>query len=249
MKKVISYLVLALFAMTINAGAQTFFATADSSPALRVYNAYTGTATIVIQGTGGTQYVATVDGLATTISAKTNIALLGAAIAAVTNTSGTANLLVDTSVSLAGDTTVTAIQAGGYTAAPNSWVSIPWDTSQCLHYDASIQRGPAFKPGTMTDVSGRWSIGGRINRINGDITGTGDVTVSVYVNGVLKYQRVQTSPIYVQPANGTNYTADASVVLHDAPDIAFGAQDSVIVRAARASTATTGNIGFTFIQN
>lgn len=247
MKK-IAYLAIALFALgVLSTPAQTLFASADASPALRIYNAYTGSLSVVVSG-AGTQALVTVDGLVNTVDGSGNddtIAEVTVLLAGVTNKSGEAKLLVDPSVSLGTDSTDGELLNGTYTAASGAWLSIPWDTSAALHYDASIQKAPQFSPGTMIDVSKRWSIPGLVKNVNGDITGTGDVTVSIYVNGVAKFQQVVTSPKYVLGAGGTN-VADNAVYLQDLniPDVAYGSQDAVLVRAARATTATTGNIGF-----
>lgn len=248
MKKIL-YTALALFALgSMSANAQTLFAGADASPALRVYNGYAGSLSIVVSG-AGTGLVVTADSNVNTLNgdgSDDTVAELAALIAAVTNASNEKLLLVDTSVSLSTDSTDGELLSGTYTAGTGEWLEIPWDTSAALHYSASIQKAPQFKPGTMIDVSQRWHVPGVIKNVYGDVAGTGNVTVSIYVNGTAKFQQVVTSPRYETPANGTNNVAEASVYLQDLsiPQIAYGPQDAVIVRAARATTATTGNIGF-----
>lgn len=246
MKKILSIIAAALFACG-SSYAQTLFASADASPALRIYNAYTGTLTVVVSG-AGTQALVTADGLVNTVDGSGNtdtIAELTTAIAACTNASGEAKLLVDSSISLSADSTDGELLDGTYTAAAGNWLELPWDTSAALQYSACIQKAPQFSPGTMIDVSKRWHVPGVVKNVYGDITGTGNVTVSIYVNGVAKYSRVITSPKYELGAGGTN-VANNSVSLSDVkiPEIAYGPQDAVLVRAARATTATTGNIGF-----
>lgn len=248
MKNLTKYLAIgiaALFAASA-APAQSvhYIGTDDTAPALRIYNGATGTATFAIQGTGGTQYVATVDGLATTIAAKTNIALLAAAFAAVTNEGGYAKLTVDSSYALAGDSTVAMILSGTYTAAPNTWVTIPWDTSQCKHYDVAIpSRGlkvdyAGDKIGADRPVASKFNV----TRIYGDPTGTGSATVKAYVNGVEKFSRVIPEQ-YVLGVGGTN-TLDSVIVVDIETALVVGSQDSFLARIIRGTTAAGGNIGF-----
>lgn len=247
MKKIL-YTALALFALgVLSVNAQTLFANYDASPAIRIYNGYTGSLSVVVSGSG-TGFVATVDGLANTLNgdgSDDTVAEIAALFAACTNASGTAALLVDTSVSLSTDSTDAELLSGTYTASAGEWLELPWDTSAALHYDASIQKAPQFKPGTMIDVSERWHVPGVIKNVYGDIAGTGNVTVSIYVNGTAKFTQVVPSPRYELGAGGTN-VANNAVYLQDLniPQIAYGPQDAVLIRAARATTATTGSIGF-----
>lgn len=216
---------------------------ADSSAAFRIWNGYTGSVVVVITTNGaGNNMSVTVDGLANTVdgSGSTDtIAELGAAIAAVTNTDGEAKLTVDTSVSLSTDSTDGELLDGTYTGAANAWLEIPWDTSACLFYQVAFPQSPIF------DVNGadqgRVPVPFTISKVQGFPTGTGNVTLSIYVDGSAQYSRVYTSPVYQLGAGGTN-VADASVVIDIAPGIPVGSQKSVIVRAARATTATTGNL-------
>ena len=249
MKKIL-YTALALFALgSMSVKSQTLFAGADASPALRVYNGSAGSLSVVITTNGaGDNLTVTVDSNANTIDGSgtiDTIAELGAAIAADTNAGGEKLQLVDTSVSLSTDSTDGELLDGTYTAASGEWLMIPWDTSAALHYSASIQKAPQFKPGTMIDVSKRWHVPGVVKNVYGDVAGTGNVTVSIYVNGTAKFSQVIPSPSYELGAGGTN-VANNAVYLQDLniPEIAYGPQDSVLVRAARATTATTGSIGF-----
>lgn len=240
---------IALVALAFNTQAQSLqFKNADESPCIRIYNGYTGTLSVVIQGTGGTQYVATVDGLATTIAAKTNVSLLASAIAAVTNTSGSASLIVDATVSLAADSTVANVLAGTYTALAGRWVTIPWDTSQCKFYDVAVSQGTWFDANgrALIDPSRPANNPINVSNIYGQPTGTGDLTLGVYVAGSLVWQKIVTSPVYVLGAGGTNVAVDV-VTLNESVNIPVGGQQSLLIRASRATTATTGNIGAIFV--
>lgn len=241
--------VAALFAAALPARAGgVLYVAADEAAALKIYNGYTGTFTAVI-GTGGASNIMpfTVDGNANVIDGSGNtdtIAELSAAIRAVTNAAGQSKLIVDDSVSLGTDSTDGELLDGTYTALPNTWVTIPWDTSAALHHSVALSKAPQRIPGTQTDV-GRVAVGGVVKSITGDLTGTGNATVAVYVDGSLKYGPITiTSPKYELGAGGTN-VANASVVLDLSPNIPFGKQSAVIVRATRATTMTTPNLTVT----
>lgn len=238
---------LALLAASPSLAQSTHYnGTDDTAIALRVYNTATGTATVAILGSG-TQAVVTVDGLATTITGTGDadtIAELAAAIAACTNRDGAVKLTVDQSQAISTDSTDAELLTGVYTAAPNTWVTIPWDTSACKFYQATI---PAR--GLWVDADGdainadRWLASkGVINRVYGLPTGTGNATLKVYVNGTERLSNVYAEP-YVLGVGNTN-VIDNVIRLNEAVAIDFGFQDSVIVRASRATTAAGGNIGF-----
>jgi pyridoxal/pyridoxine/pyridoxamine kinase len=81
--------------------------------------------------------------------------------------------------------------------------------------------------------------------INSVPTGTGDVTASVYIDGVLKWQKLVTSPGgYVYGAS-TNLVADNNVTIDEDVEIPVKASQAAIIRVGRATTATTGNISTT----
>jgi hypothetical protein len=111
-----------------------------------------------------------------------------------------------------------------------------WDTSNCLHYDV------VANPGMGRD---RPAGGVGIGSIYGDFTGTGNVTLSVYVNRSRKFLKTIESPVYVLGvASATNVasTLIEPFIVFDTP-LVIGADQVGFVRAARATTATTGGIG------
>ncbi len=152
---------------------------------------------------------------------------------------------------------------------------VKWDTSTAKHYDSAV--------GVLIGVSP--TSAGKIDRIFGDPIGTGDVTLSVYVDGSVKWSRLIVSPVYTTPASTTigGYTvpavtntiitfgggtnAPATSVTNTIVSATYTVADSVnanvtdnsvafdfrvnievgnqpaFVRAARATTATTGGIG------
>lgn len=171
------------------------------------------------------------------------IAELAAAIVALTNASNEAKLIVDQSQSLSTDSTDGELLAGTYTAAAGEWLEVLWDTSACLFYQVSFPKAPFFDASGNEIVKGqRVPVPFNIDKVFGEPTGTGNVTLSVYVDGSTKYTKTYTSPFYVLGAGGTN-VASQVINIDESPGIPVGSQNAVIIRAARATTATTGNLG------
>ena len=210
---------------------------ADGSTALRVKNSFAGDLSIVV-ATNGEHIVVTCDGNATTLTAGTSydtIAELAAGIAACTNAAGTASLTVNAEPSLAADSTDDELLDGTYTAKSGQWLDLLWDTSAALHYDVYLP--------SRTYQTGVGAY--RLSKVVGDPTGTGNVTLSIYKGGTLVNRQVITSPLYVPGSGGTtnSYTADDTVNVDWDVGIPFAGDEAVIVRAARATTATTGILG------
>jgi hypothetical protein len=247
-------IVVALAAMVLVSGQvradQIVAKAADTSPALRVYNGFTGTVTIVV-ATNGEDVTVTCDGNATKLTAGTSydtITELADGIAACTNAAGAASLRVDSNPSLLADSTDDELLDGTYTAVAGKWLELLWDTSAHLSYDLYFP-SRSYQSGVSAYV---------LEKINCVPTGTGNVTASVYKDRVLIAQKVITSPVYVNPATwlqgyaaGTtdltgvttnSYTADANVTVDWIVDLPFTGSEPVIVRVSRATTATTGSI-------
>lgn len=232
--------------------AQIVSKSTDQSIAFRVYNGYTGELSIVMSS-GATLVTnsVTCDGLTTTFSVRTNgsttVSDLTDDIAACTNKSGTASLIVDTDPSLATDTL--NMLAGTYTAAAGKWVDVLWDTSTCKHYDLYLP-DRQYVTGVAPYI---------LKMVNCVPGGTGDATAYIYKGGTEVARKVITSPVYVNPATwmtpyaaGTtdvsavytnSFTADNNVTLDWLLNMPFTGKDAVIVRVTRGTTATTGIIG------
>jgi hypothetical protein len=207
----------------------------DAGIALRVKNSFTGDLSIVV-ATNGEHIVITCDGNATTLTAGTSydtISELAAGIAACTNTSGDASLTVNAEPSLAADSTDEELLDGTYTAVSGKWLNLLWDTSAAKHYSVYLP--------SRTYQTGVGAY--RLSRVVGEPTGTGNVTLSIYKGGTLINRKVITSPVYVIDSTTTNATADNTVNVDWDVGIPFGGDEAVIVRAARATTATTGILG------
>lgn len=222
--------------------AQIVAKAADESAALRVYNGYTGTVTIVV-ATNGEQVSVVCDGYTNTLTAGTSydtITELADGIAACTNAAGTASLRVDSNPSLLADSTDDELLNGTYTAVTGKWLELLWDTHVHLSYDLYFP-SRSYQAGIGAYI---------LEKINSVPIGTGNVTASVYKDRVLIAQKVITSPVYVNPAtwvdgdtNGytNSFTADANVTIDWIVDLPFTGSEPVIVRVTRATTATTGN--------
>ena len=242
--------ILAIAAGVALAGVTAFAANpvtyaADAGILCQVQNSYTGTLTIVVSGAGAAgsvmTNVVTCDGNATTLvvtNGGTTCAQLETRIAACTNAAGSAKLSINAEPSLAADTICEL--AGTYTAVSGKKLSLLWDTSACLHYDI-------YLPSTAYGGLGAY----RLAKVVGQPTGTGNLTLSIYQGGTLISQEVITSPIYVNPATllsgGTNVSTNTLGVvdvvnLNEPVGITFLGSQGIVIRAARATTATTGFI-------
>ena len=157
-----------------------------------------------------------------------------AGINAATNTSGVKNFEAVYWAGIAADTVLTNyVDDLAATTLTRQWnFDVEWDTSVCLHYDSAV--------GTLVGTTP--VAAGKIDHIFGDPIGTGDVTLTVYVDGSTKWSRLITSPTYASGSLYTNMVAEPSVVFDFEVNIPVGSQPA-FVRAARATTATTGGIG------
>ena len=210
------------------------YAAADESPAIRFYNRGTETVTIKIYAGGASatneviigSITNTVDGSGDTDT----VAELATAIAACTNSAGLTVLTMDTDCSLATDSTDGELLDGtAYTAASGAWGELLWDTSDVKFYSVYIadQYVKDNTDGARPSVD--------IDTVYGNPLGTGDVTLSIYLDGNLAWQALM--PEVFEYTNNT-----ATIALP--ADIDIPAQKkAVLIRAARETTATTGMIG------
>jgi len=235
MNKVIG-LIVALGLIAGIASAQVVMSkAADKSVAMRVKNDSTATLSITI-ATGGASAAneVVINSNTNTIDGSGSIDTIvefAAAIAACTNAAGSKPLTVDSACALAADSTDGELLDGTYTAAAGKWLELLWDTSASLSYDL-------YLPG------GQYGSGSyKISKITGCPVGTGDVTLGIYQGGTLIAQQIYTSPIWkYSDATMTNGAADDVVNIDWAIDMRNLGGEAVIVRAARATTATTGII-------
>ena len=221
-----------------------YWSSEDASPVIRVKN--TGSDQVsMMMNTTGLSWTVNIGECANTITCANGdtAAELAAAVAACTNVSGVAPLVVDSGCSLAADVTKNSYVVNTATtniSTDRKWVvPFAWNTDVALHYDAY--------------VPGKLATGGNdtrkiVQRIVGDIGGTGNVTLNVYIDGVKKYQRTITSPVYVLDLMNTN--AVNAVVTLGNPDadgcdinIPIPRDSDCIIRATRATTGSTGGIG------
>ena len=123
------------------------------------------------------------------------------------------------------------------TTIGREWNSIvKWDVSNELHYDCVVSHmvndnvvGPA-----------------KITHVFGEPLGTGDATVSVYVDGVRKYYQMIISPVYVLGVASTTNVANVSIDLSQLIDLGDGVDvgkaSMAFVRVARA-VCSSGGLG------
>ena len=222
------------------------YVTDDISPAFRVkYNGSDATATVtvttntivLVDGTGGT----------TTCNITNTAAYLIADMKAATNATGKRNFSVEYVGAISSDSlTGNVLAASAASLTDGQWHEVALiDTSRQLQWNACSYGD---------NVPERW-----LTSIYGYPLGTGDATVTVYIDDGDGYSEVdkffQTSPIYVpgSMASITNVsTADATVVLNRqySKDLVYGlrvpARAKCLVRAARATTAGSGSVGATY---
>ena len=230
MKKLLTIALIAFIGGGVFAAGGIYFDVADNAPALRVYNGGTEAVTInIYAGDNATNSVtigSTVNTLnmSSTVDTITEVAAL---IRACTNSAGVAVLTVDADCSLAADSTDDELlDAQVISIASKAWGEIVWDTSVALFYGAYVPDGDAPKD-QRTDVT--------IEQIYGNPIGTGAVTLSVYLDGTLSWQKLMPE-VYAY----SNDTASVSLPVM----VGIPAQKkAIIIRALRATTATTGNIG------
>ena len=207
---------------------------ADSSEAIRVK--YKGSATATIQIAAAAVTVVD-DGNSTAIALTTafDIDDLTAAVAAVTNASGVRNFECQKWAALGADTVSNKfIAASAATLTPNLWeYHAAWDTSGAKHYDV-------VPSGLIRDtIQGAFVI----DRITGEPDGTGAVTVNVYENDTVVWKKTFASPVYVPALVAATNTAVNTISLDE--EVGIRAKEGIryLIRATRATTATTGGIG------
>tara|TARA_R110002110_G_scaffold336074_3_gene546633 strand:+ start:10225 stop:10956 length:732 start_codon:yes stop_codon:yes gene_type:complete len=224
-----------LIALSVPAYAGSVWNAADSaSPFVVRYTDAAKVGTIEITATG---IVATDDSNANTLAysaSENSLTEVLAWINSATNATGTKNFEAKIWGGIGSD-----LVTNGYfgvlseNTLTKEWdYDVKWDTSNCLHYDSAA--------GVM--VGSTPVQAGKIGRVFGDPIGTGNVTLSIYVDGSVKWSRLITSPVYVLSADATVNVAETSSAFDYEVNIDVGTQPA-FVRASRATTATTGGIG------
>lgn len=230
-------MIIALIALTgiVNA-ASIHYEAADSSKAIRIYCG-TNTVTAAIYGAGAAATNAiTINGTVNTIDGSGSIdtiAELAAAIAACTNASGAAVLTVDTDCALADDSTDGELLTGTYTKDAKGWIEIPWDTSAALHYDVYI---PDANAGGIRNTQAK------LAGVYGNPAGTGAVTLNIYKDGALVWQKFYAEPSGVSGTNDAIVVISNGINIEEKVNLPIG-DKSILIRATRATTATTGMLG------
>ena len=243
MRKILEVLLVALIlvgiAMPILAETDYKWEPYDSAEVIRVK--YTGTATATIQIAAAAVTVVD-DGNSNTIAltSVTDVDDLVAAVAACTNAAGATNFECTKWAALGADTVSNKlVAAAADTLTPNRWeVHGKWDTSAVKHYDV-VPSGWIYD-----SIQG----GFVIDRIVGEPDGTGNVSVNVYRDDTVVWKKTIASPVYVTPEviSGTNDTTNATdnvVYLDEEIGIRADQGERYLIRATRATTATTGGIG------
>lgn len=246
MKKIISFALIGIIAASVAYGDSVRTWTGDDgAPVFRVRNSGTE---IVSLTSAEASLIVTNGTVPTTIalSETYTVAQLKAAIEACTNSAGKRTLEVDANCSLAADLVSNKMVAATITLFANDHsfnAGNKWDSSVALHFDAYY---PAASKGGVNDAK-------TLSRVFGDIGGTGDITFVGYVNGVEAFSWRTVSPIYVMGAGNVTNASEVGVADSITPGVfnkdmfnfPVGRDESLLIRATRASTATdNGGIGF-----
>ena len=219
--------------------------TNDGSPAFRIKNSGTELVSITV-GTPAAVVTITNGSAATTFQldpSTTNLGTLANAIGAWTNSSGVKTLTIDTSCSLASDIVSNNIRSG-ITFIPanvHTFVDGPkWITSNVLFYTA-------FVPSQLYGGVGNAK---KVRTLFADLGGTGNITITGYMNGQVVYSKAITSPVYVngqywfQAGTSTNVTDNVGPGEFNLDlNLPVGQGDPIMFRATRATTGTTGGFG------
>lgn len=220
----------------------TFFNEADGAYAIRLK--YRGSATATVSNAPNTVTL-TDDGTINTITltAATTMETVLASIMDATNSASARNFIPEYFCTLSTDTMSNKlVQATVFTdISDGKWASVlAVDTSVALTYDVA-RVGSGLSGGVKS------SSACLLTGLNGNLTGTGDATVDIYVDGTKMWEKVFQSPVY-GTSDGTVFTTNAIVSLDEDLNMYIGSGQRVHVRAARATTATTGGIGMVFKQ-
>lgn len=221
----------------------------DGAPALRVHN--TGDEVVefrlpednssaVLIVFGNSPYTTnTLDLSGTSID---TIAELASNVANATNSAGKKPLKTDTDCVVAtSESCDEELLLTTNTISAGNWgTGFFWDTSDTKHFNAYI---PSSDHGASR--GGAW-----IRKIYGDIGGTGNITLTINVDGSQRYQRTIVSPRYVLAATASTNTAQVTASdeiwpgILDIPfDFYIGAKEDCLIQALRASSGTTGGLG------
>lgn len=218
----------------------TFFNEADEAKAITIR--YRGDKTATITNTAAGVITLTDDGTANTITLTNTMSYVMADIMDATNSAGTRNFIPDYFCSLSTDSLsnklIAATSLKDISDGEQCGVLV-MDTSGTKSFD--VARIPTALANGIKSSSAA-----TITDITGVIGGTGDATVSIYVDGDMKWQNVQQSPVY-SSSDGTVFITNALVNANFDLSLYAGKQ-RVHVRAARATTATTGGVGLVFTQ-
>jgi hypothetical protein len=236
----------ALFALPTFAVDAIVYEQEDSSPAIRIHNGFDADIQVVFPaGDNADCYVLVGAGE----TSSNNLDLSGsvdtidevhALLLACTNTSGQTLLTIDSEPSLGADSTDDELlDSQDITIAPGDWGELVWDTSVCLFYSVYIP-GSRATEGTVARKT--------LKRIYGNVGGTGNITVNIYEDQTEVYEYLVVSPVYIAgvgAASTNEYTADAigPAQLSIDLDFPFGVGRDYMIRAAHATTGTSGSLG------
>ena len=223
-------------------GETQIYYTSDAAPAIRIHNTSDETVVITITGDSASDDTVVIGSTSTTLdlsgAAIDTIAELQAAIEACADSDSKTPLETESYCAAATSEAIDdELLAEAVTIRPGEWGALHWDTSDTMHYRASVPKSEhGSKRGSMV-----------VKSVYGSAGGTGDITVVGYINRSEVFRKVIESPVYAWSAAGTTETwasDDVSMGNIEIPlDIVVAPSDCFLVSVDRATTGTTGGIG------
>lgn len=169
--------------------------------------------------------------------ACTNVGDLIRNIQAITNATGFHPFEVHAWNALSADPVSNLfVAASADTLTHKTWeYHCAWDTSASTNYGV-----------VASSMVGDSVLGGfTIDSVKGEPDGTGNLTLRVYEDGTVIWKKTVTSPYYVPALGGSlsNYAAITTVTLDQPVGIPADNGKTYLIRATRATSATTGGLG------
>jgi len=253
MKRLIVTLFVMLLVVSSGYAGDQHWQAEDTSPAIWIHNTGTEKATITIyEDDGATNRVvigSTVTVMDMSGTAIDTAAELASAVASATNSAGKKPLKAIVATSSDSETVDAEllVNTSGVAIEGGDWGSIPLDTSDVKYFSI-------FLPASKNGPASRGTVD--IKKIYGDIGGTGNITVEIYVDQVQKYQSSIVSPAYVPSFSDTNSVSVGHAADEVGPgildidlDFTVGRSENCLIKATRATTGTTGGIGIRTVDS
>jgi len=217
----------------------SYWGAKDETPCVRLKSLINDSTTIRIASNGYGNATFTSAGIVNNINlgtAVTNVDDFVGYIVALTNASGRQLFEADGDCALAADQVFGKLLSTSYTVQAGKWGTIYFQGLSNKTYGVSI---PSRDNGGPANDK-------VLRKLNGSLGGTGVVTVAVYVEREVKWQKTVQSPAYTSIGLvSSNATANLVNIDYDV-EIPIGRASDVFIRATRGTDANApGGIGAT----